>query len=238
MTTKLTARCPACNTTFHITPQQLQVAEGRVRCGQCSTLFDAKPSSTEPLLPPTGSMPPLTSAEKALSMTDDTLFTLDSTLPTIRPKQRHLLSSLLIILLSLLLVCQVLWFNQQYWRTSPFLLPLYEQFNLSPWQNIKQIRNEQLVVQPHPEFQDAIRVSLRLKNTAPIPQPFPRLKLTFSDLKGRVVASQIFTPKTYLDLERFDPKSMPSDTPLQFQLDLLAPSRRAVSYQLELFPAS
>lgn len=33
--------CPACTTTFRITPEQLKQREGKVRCGKCSGVFDA-----------------------------------------------------------------------------------------------------------------------------------------------------------------------------------------------------
>lgn len=35
-------RCPTCQTTFRITPEQLQARSGRVRCGQCQHIFDAR----------------------------------------------------------------------------------------------------------------------------------------------------------------------------------------------------
>jgi predicted Zn finger-like uncharacterized protein len=34
-------RCPQCDTVFRVTPQQLQVSSGQVRCGRCQTVFDA-----------------------------------------------------------------------------------------------------------------------------------------------------------------------------------------------------
>ncbi len=34
-------RCPQCDTVFRVTPQQLQVSSGQVRCGRCRTVFDA-----------------------------------------------------------------------------------------------------------------------------------------------------------------------------------------------------
>ena len=33
-------RCPACGTSFRVTPQQLQAQHGMVRCGRCATVFD------------------------------------------------------------------------------------------------------------------------------------------------------------------------------------------------------
>jgi predicted Zn finger-like uncharacterized protein len=34
-------RCPNCQTTFRVTPEQLKARAGRVRCGQCQTVFNA-----------------------------------------------------------------------------------------------------------------------------------------------------------------------------------------------------
>lgn len=33
-------QCPACGTHFRVTPEQLQVHQGQVRCGRCATVFD------------------------------------------------------------------------------------------------------------------------------------------------------------------------------------------------------
>jgi predicted Zn finger-like uncharacterized protein len=53
-------RCPACDTAFRVQPDQLAVRDGQVRCGQCSTVFDARTalvadptSPAEPAPPPT-----------------------------------------------------------------------------------------------------------------------------------------------------------------------------------------
>jgi predicted Zn finger-like uncharacterized protein len=34
-------RCPGCRTAFRVTPEQLALREGQVRCGQCRAVFDA-----------------------------------------------------------------------------------------------------------------------------------------------------------------------------------------------------
>jgi predicted Zn finger-like uncharacterized protein len=42
-------RCPACGTSFRVQPDQLAARDGQVRCGQCSTVFDAQATLvTEP----------------------------------------------------------------------------------------------------------------------------------------------------------------------------------------------
>lgn len=37
----MVTRCPACATLFRVTPQQLQARQGQVRCGRCTSIFDA-----------------------------------------------------------------------------------------------------------------------------------------------------------------------------------------------------
>lgn len=48
--------CPGCSTTFRVTPEQLKMRAGKVRCGKCQTVFNALESLAE-------APPPLTSAE-------------------------------------------------------------------------------------------------------------------------------------------------------------------------------
>lgn len=46
-------RCPSCAAGFRITPEQLKLRGGRVRCGRCHTAFDAIAGLIDPSLPPT-----------------------------------------------------------------------------------------------------------------------------------------------------------------------------------------
>ena len=39
--TLMRTRCPGCNTVFRVTPEQLRVKQGKVRCGQCQLVFNA-----------------------------------------------------------------------------------------------------------------------------------------------------------------------------------------------------
>ena len=37
----IVTRCPACQTTFRVTPEQLRARQGKVRCGKCGAVFNA-----------------------------------------------------------------------------------------------------------------------------------------------------------------------------------------------------
>ncbi|MDY6978567.1 MAG: DUF3426 domain-containing protein [Pseudomonadota bacterium] len=63
--------CPACRTCFRITEAQLAVAQGKVRCGKCKTVFNAKqhlqpiPGQETPAASTATSAPPAAAAEQS-----------------------------------------------------------------------------------------------------------------------------------------------------------------------------
>ncbi|WP_296493030.1 zinc-ribbon domain-containing protein, partial [Rhodoferax sp.] len=46
------ARCPACQTSYKVVPDQLRISDGWVRCGQCGEVFDASQQLMEPEIDP------------------------------------------------------------------------------------------------------------------------------------------------------------------------------------------
>jgi len=50
-------RCPACDTTFRITPEQLKARQGRVRCGHCQYVFNALDTLIEEVVPAAAVVP-------------------------------------------------------------------------------------------------------------------------------------------------------------------------------------
>jgi predicted Zn finger-like uncharacterized protein len=72
----LFTRCPDCQTTFRITTEALHKADGQVRCGRCSSIFNAyadlRENVDEP--PPEDSTPTRIAADPqstAMSATND-----------------------------------------------------------------------------------------------------------------------------------------------------------------------
>ncbi|MDP2240522.1 MAG: zinc-ribbon and DUF3426 domain-containing protein [Burkholderiales bacterium] len=60
----MVTKCPACNTLFRVTPQQLQAQRGQVRCGQCMTVFDGLGEMTSTPAPAAARVPPATAREQ------------------------------------------------------------------------------------------------------------------------------------------------------------------------------
>lgn len=58
-------RCPGCETTFRVTPEQIKARAGKVRCGQCQTVFNALDSLLEEDAPLERTSPPATEPLRA-----------------------------------------------------------------------------------------------------------------------------------------------------------------------------
>ena len=163
---------------------------------------------------------------------------------TQRNKPANWLYMIAVSFLSMLLAVQFFWFKQDKWIQNSLLRPIYatvyelQNKTLPHPSRLDLITNQQMIIQPHEEFLDAIRISLLLENTASFRQPFPTLRLIFSDIKGRPVAQRTLPPKQYIDPTLFPHALMPVSQPVQIQLDMMTPGRRAVSYQVILLPAT
>jgi len=148
---------------------------------------------------------------------------------------------LLGILLSLaLLLFQLLWFERARLARYPQLQGFYTLLchqvscDLDSHAALDLIHNRSLLIQPHPQYADAIKVSVVLENTAPFAQPWPGLWLRFTDLQGRDVAQRVFQPDEYLDTRSLSTERMPPGQPMQIGLELAAPAPRGVNYELRL----
>lgn len=84
----LITRCPACSTLFKVVPDQLRVAQGWVRCGECGEMFVAtaqllSPEEAERAQAPAGTAGPSADPSVAALMAD--LPDLDIGLPSLEP---------------------------------------------------------------------------------------------------------------------------------------------------------
>ncbi len=150
---------------------------------------------------------------------------------------------LLSLLAALALALQLLWFERArlagYVELHSVYALLCEQVDCTLMQSaLTLIDNQGLHLQPHPKYTDALSATVLLENRAAFSQPWPGLLLRFTDLKGRLVAQRTFQPDEYLDTTSVDPLRMPSGQPVQIELELAAPGRRGVSYELKLVPAA
>lgn len=81
----IATRCPACATTFRVTPEQLKARGGKVRCGKCQTVFDAFATLLEAAVVP--SQPPVPGPQPVVAVESPTTapVALDFVLPDATP---------------------------------------------------------------------------------------------------------------------------------------------------------
>ncbi|MFP5382456.1 MAG: zinc-ribbon and DUF3426 domain-containing protein [Gammaproteobacteria bacterium] len=102
--------------------------------------------------------------------------------------------------------------------------------------DITRIQGANLVVRSHPTIAQALIVDAIVYNRAPFAQPFPRLELSFNDVRGNTIAGRVFEPAEYLGGELAGADSMPPDTPVHLTLELVDPGPEAAGYAMRLLP--
>ncbi len=100
--------------------------------------------------------------------------------------------------------------------------------------DINQFRTEELIVNAHPQIENALQIDFIFRNNAEYPQAFPRVELNFTDINRRLLANRLFEPEEYLDpeLQQFD--LLPAGASVQIKLEIADPGPAAINYTLAL----
>lgn len=100
--------------------------------------------------------------------------------------------------------------------------------------DINQFRTEELIVNAHPQIENALQIDFIFRNNAGYPQAFPRVELNFTDINRRLLANRLFEPEEYLDpeLQQFD--LLPAGASVQIKLEIADPGPAAINYTLAL----
>lgn len=211
--------CPHCKSVFKLRKEHLEIASGHVRCGKCHSLFlatdslvsmdkenqkahmsDTVEEAEEQVV--SKSIPELTEIDKSehyqLAIDDETVAVKNHG-KTLRWAFYSFAS---LILLYFALWFLYLWPNRAALTQDTSWRPLY-QFSCSlfgcqiaPRQNLELYRVNAIEVNITRSGQK--EVSLVLKNTANFPQPFPKMRVILSDIKGNQYPSPIYKPQYYL----------------------------------------
>jgi hypothetical protein len=163
-----------------------------------------------------------------------------------QPWYARLAAILAILGLAALLALQYAWLAPQHLLArAPVARPWLER--MSPWldaasgvfgwareppRDLASIRVLERDIREHPARPGALLVRALFLNEASFAQRAPRVRLTLFDVTGVLLAQRVFEPAEYLHGE--DPGlQVPSGSPIQLRLELLAPPTPAVSYQIE-----
>ena len=250
--------CPHCQTVFKLTEEQLQLADGMVRCGLCHEVFNALQADTEADDEhntadtaaagddqPVSSEPEENNRESAPA---DDLF--DGGHSTLIPDEyrshqargpaspwRDLAWSIAIITLSLSLFVEYAWFNRNQLITRAELKPWVRQLCAAIDCNPLGLRDPSEIemiarnIYSHPNIDKALMVSVTIINHATFAQPYPDINIDFSDVRGDVIASRIFRPDEYLLLNSSNIKHLRSGVATDFHLEIQDPGPEAMTYE-------
>ena len=113
---------------------------------------------------------------------------------------KDLVWSLAILVLTASLFVEYTWFNRNELIRNPQLRPLITQFcsiaDCGPM-NLREPGEIEMTtrnIYTHPNVKNALMISGTLINHAPFEQPYPNILIDFSNVRGEVTASRIFTP--------------------------------------------
>lgn len=223
-------KCPQCGTVFRVSAEQLRVAGGWVRCGRCSTEFNAIAKLTDSRADREAAIaledgPSPESQLRKLVATGDRPVGHRAT-PTRQGITRTLwgLGSLLLLLL---LLTQYIWNERAGYATDPQLRPWVERFcaltgcHLEEFRDLSALQLHKRDLHLDPEREDLLVVNAILVNRAPMAQPFPILELLLKEPGNAIIASRRFQPGDYTESAARFPDGMQPGTPYHVFLELI-----------------
>ncbi|MGI9323495.1 MAG: zinc-ribbon and DUF3426 domain-containing protein [Pseudomonadales bacterium] len=237
--------CPNCRTSFPVTEEQLNMADGLVRCGVCDEVFHAREDMQMPSVQSSGR-----SSDRSSNRLSDSVPPEEGAKePKPKewlPKRRRAASPWYLpmaVALGLVAAAQYFYFNmpslsqQVSYRHHYITLCELVPCKVPDFRDAASLTTRELTVRPHPSMDNVLQLDLLLQNTAPFRQKFPQLQLEFTDADGRLVANRRFKVREYLDGELRGLKYIPANTEVWVSLELINPGAHALGYQIKVIPS-
>jgi predicted Zn finger-like uncharacterized protein len=254
--------CDNCKSRVRLTEEQLREAYGKVRCGECGTVFNALlglknfegelPSDyleqhieqEQPEAESLGKADRRQSdrADADMRSSDRRALSLHEAMYGSERRSFFSLAPLSwfigILLLGSLGIAQAIYY-QRYQLIED---PRYQQQVINLCQllpcaerdfaSVEQIRLLERNVFTHPVASDALMVTGSFINQAPFTQKMPELLISLFDVHGKLIANRRFKASEYL-LEERNRSVVESQAPIQFRLEIVDPGTDALTYEFE-----
>ena len=231
-----TCTCPQCETRFRVTPEQLGVAGGRVRCGACLTVFDASGVLPELALQPSpaNAGPELSQAQPGPRPRPAPKRPMEESPSTVGNLAAPFAGPY--ALAAGLLVALVLGLNYPVWSQKPPYRSLYQAIcAVGPCELASRRTVASIQVDHRPPIRNAgppatLRLAVELVNQASHRQVFPTLGVQTADADGKPLSEHRLAPKDYLPPGH--PAEMGVGAATTVELRLPDPGVDAASYAL------
>lgn len=151
---------------------------------------------------------------------------------------KNIVLAILCLLLGAALAGQYAWQELDRYAQEPVARTVFEWLcselgcTIPAYSNIDAIASNNLTVRSHPERDDALVVAVEMRNTAPFPQAFPIMVLSFNSSSNQLIALREFYPEEYLDPGLREVTMMPVMSPVQVSLEIIDPGGDAVNYTM------
>ena len=242
-------QCPECQTTFNITQQHLDIANGQVRCTQCQTIFDGHANMHRPQEPPhlddiAHIKPHQESPNKSDTRPNPLIFPDLIEQKNTKPSWGNTLKNVLLGLVSTALLATLL-IQVAYLKRSELariapLAPYIQQAcrtiaqcTIPAQRALEQFRLESRNVYAHPNTANALVVTATFSNQAEFRQAYPTLMLSMSNVRGQEVATRRFTPAEYLDKFSTADAGMAPQQSSSISLELADPGEQAMAFEID-----
>jgi predicted Zn finger-like uncharacterized protein len=223
-------QCEKCKAIFRVNMREVTVAKGKLRCGECNTIFNATKSLSTTI--------PESYQDLEDKQTDNDIVDVHKEIIQAQHKERVIQSSpteflvketksnkigkwsiIGASLLALSLMAQVAYNKRHVILGTPIHEP----------EKIQMLNHN---IFAHPNESNILLISAQIENTAEKAQPYPVLELSLKDAQSNLVAFRRFLPKEYLT-DYSDEQLIPAKVPITLKLKIKDPGNKATRFQFE-----
>jgi predicted Zn finger-like uncharacterized protein len=251
--------CPACTTTFRVTHEQLMRRQGKVRCGECRSVFDAfktlaslpegpgtedselrtdeAAAAPAPPSPQQGSLD-IEGAGSAASLA----LTGVAAATSAEQARSRTIWTVAVVVLALLLGLQLAYSLRDPMSAAfPSSRPLFEALCALSGCTVALPRHtEQLAIESSDLKADAARpnvvvLTAALRNRGNGVLAHPAIELTFTDSQDQALARRIFLPSDYLQDMQDVRRGMPAFGEVNVRIELDTGALKPSGYRIFLF---
>jgi predicted Zn finger-like uncharacterized protein len=183
-------------------------------------------------------LPELFPESLAEDLADDFPDELRETLPAKRSLFATISWGLGALLLLIIIVAQLAWFNRdqllmRYPQLDPVAREICERLHceILRHRDIGSIRMLNRDVRNHPLYEGSLLVNATMANQSETIQPFPVIQLALFNPGGEVIGFREFKPEQYLDDSINIQAGMMPQSPIHFVLEVNGPTKDAVSFE-------
>ena len=243
--------CPGCRTAFRVTQEQLAAREGRVRCGKCATIFDAREvlqTKLAEFAPESGDQPEDSLPHaKAVAFPEPEPVTPHETDPVFPVAESEragrragwVAGSTLLVLT---LMTQIAFhYRGEIALLFPEMRPTLADLCASLACDVPLPRRAELIsiessdLQADPVNPDVMVLTATLRNRALFAQSHPSIELTLTDSQDQPLARRVLAVKDYLERSTNVEAGFPGNSELPVKMYMEAASLKATGYRLYLF---